>query len=130
MKTEQLLIPIFLVQVLLGFRVVWRMIRTSGGKHITPALRNSEGTLTRKRPSSLAINKQVSLEHEQVSILVPVLNERTRLKQCLDGLIEQGKEVAEIIVVDGGSVDGTQAFVSSYAQRDPRICLIDASPIP
>jgi len=130
LKSKQLLMPIFVIQVLLGFRVMRRMIRTSGGKRISTALRNSERTLTNTRPSSIAINKQVSLGHEQVSILVPVLNERTRLKKCLDGLIEQGEEVAEIIVVDGGSVDGTQAFVSGYAQRDPRICLIDASPIP
>ncbi len=121
--------PICVLQVFLGMRVIWRMIRTSGGKHIVPVLQYVEGTLEDTQPSSL-MSKQTSLEHEQVSILVPVLNERARLKQCLDGLIEQGEAVAEIIVVDGGSVDGSQEFVSSYIQRDQRVCLVDASPIP
>ena len=67
---------------------------------------------------------------ERVSVIVPVLNERARLALCLDGLIAQGDEVAEILVVDGGSSDGTLVLIADYAERDPRIRLIDASPIP
>ena len=63
-------------------------------------------------------------------MVVPVLNERNRLSSCLDGLIAQGEEVAEIVVVDGGSNDGTQQLVCTYAQSDPRVRLVDASPIP
>lgn len=63
-------------------------------------------------------------------MIVPVLNERTRLSPCLEGLINQGSEVAEIVVVDGGSDDGTQQLVCIYAVRDPRVRLVDASPIP
>ena len=67
---------------------------------------------------------------ERVAIIVPVLNEVTRLAPCLDGLVTQGAEVAEIIVVDGGSHDGTQALVISYSRKDSRIRLVDASPVP
>ena len=121
---------IFVMQVLLGLRVMWRMIRTSGGKRITPASHNVEGGIEEAQSSNLPMRKDAVLAHEHVSILVPALNERARLQQCLDGLTEQGAEVAEIIVVDGGSIDGTQEFVCSYIQRDQRICLVDASPIP
>ncbi|HZR42746.1 MAG TPA: glycosyltransferase family 2 protein [Ktedonobacteraceae bacterium] len=70
------------------------------------------------------------LEEERISVLVPVLNEYQRLGPCLEGLLSQGEAVAEILVIDGGSSDGTQQLVSVYSQRDPRIQLVDASPIP
>ena len=63
-------------------------------------------------------------------MIVPVLNEHDRLVPCLEGLIAQGKEVAEIVVVDGGSDDGTQELARAYSQRDLRVRLVDASPIP
>ncbi len=65
-----------------------------------------------------------------VSVLVPVLNEERRLAPCLAGLSAQGPEVAEIVVIDGGSTDGTVALVQRCAQREPRIRLVDASPVP
>jgi glycosyltransferase involved in cell wall biosynthesis len=67
---------------------------------------------------------------ERVSIIVPVLNEVARLGSCLEGLIAQPAEVNEIIVVDGGSTDSTQALVASYSVRDARVELVDASPVP
>ena len=70
------------------------------------------------------------MEDERVAVIVPVLNERDRLSPCLEGLIAQGSEVVEIVVVDGGSDDGTQQLVYTYAQRDTRVRLVDASPIP
>ena len=71
-----------------------------------------------------------SVKDERVTVIVPVLNERDRLSPCLDGLIAQGSEVFEIVIVDGGSDDGTLQLVSTYAQRDTRVRLVDASPIP
>jgi dolichol-phosphate mannosyltransferase len=67
---------------------------------------------------------------DSVSIIVPVLNEVHRLGACLDGLLRQGPEVREIIVVDGGSSDGTQALVAGYARRDARVRLDDVAPVP
>ena len=63
-------------------------------------------------------------------MIVPALNEASRLAACLDGLIAQDIEVAEILVVDGGSQDGTQDLVRRYAARDVRVLLVDASPVP
>ncbi len=67
---------------------------------------------------------------ERVAAIVPVLDERDRLAPCLDGLIAQGCEVAAILVVDGGSVDGTPDLVARYSARDRRVCLVDAGPTP
>jgi dolichol-phosphate mannosyltransferase len=64
-----------------------------------------------------------------VSVILPVLNEAKRIETCLDGLILQPEEVAEILVVDGGSSDGTQAIVDRYRLRDVRVTLVDASPV-
>ena len=63
-------------------------------------------------------------------MLVPVLNEATRLRPCLDGLIAQGEETAEIVVIDGGSTDATAGLVREFAVRDSRVRLIEAGPAP
>jgi dolichol-phosphate mannosyltransferase len=100
-----------LVQALLGASVMLRLARTALGTTI-PAPRAD------------------APPEEGVAILVPVLNERARLAPCLDGLIGQGAAVREILVIDGGSTDGTQSLVRDYMRRDRRVRLIDASPVP
>jgi dolichol-phosphate mannosyltransferase len=124
LKTNRFLILIALAQALLAIRVIWRMVRTAGGERIEPRHHCKGGI---DRPGNGVSN---SYRGEHVSVVVPVLNERNRLSSCLDGLIAQGEEVAEIVVVDGGSNDGTQQLVCAYAQSDPRVRLVDASPIP
>lgn len=106
------LVPVAAAQVALAARVVRRLIRTARSRRIVP-------------PSDAALDAG-----ERISVLVPVLDESARLSPCLDGLIAQGPEVAEMLVIDGGSTDGTQSLVSRYAARDPRLRLIDASPVP
>ncbi len=66
---------------------------------------------------------------DRISVLLPVLNEAKRIPRALDGLIAQPEEVQEILVIDGGSSDGTQSIVASYRAKDPRVRLIDASPV-
>ena len=97
-------------QIVLGIRVIARLIRTARG---TTIQRVEESTTD-----------------ERVTVIVPVLNEADRLRACLDGLVAQAPGVAEILVVDGGSSDGTQEIVREYEARDERVNLIDASPIP
>jgi dolichol-phosphate mannosyltransferase len=124
LKANRFLILIALVQALLAIRVIWRMVHTAGGERIEPP-HHCKGGIDR---SGNGVSNSYRGEH--VSVVVPVLNERNRLSSCLDGLIAQGEEVAEIVVVDGGSNDGTQQLVCAYAQSDPRVRVVDASPIP
>jgi len=65
-----------------------------------------------------------------ISVIVPVLDEAARIAACLHGLLAAGSEVGEILVVDGGSQDGTLARVRECAGNDARVRIIDASPVP
>lgn len=106
-----LLTSLALLQGALGTRVLARLWSTRGGRTIVPT------------PDD-------GMPPGHVSVIVPVLNERERLGPCLDGLTAQPGLVGEILVVDGGSCDGTPELVAAYAAHDPRIRLIDAGPIP
>lgn len=97
-------------QMLAAVRIGWRLLRTSRGKKI----------------ATVSAGETV----QRVSVIVPVLNEENRLGPCLEGLIAQGPAVAEILVVDGGSMDGTHEIVAAAAGRDARVRWIDASPVP
>ena len=97
-------------QALVGIRIIWQLARTARGERIATS--------------------DAPVPGERVTVLVPVLNERARLGPCLAGVIAQPSEVAEILVVDGGSSDGTQDLVSTIAARDHRVRIVDASPIP
>ena len=66
---------------------------------------------------------------ERVTVLLPVLNEANRIDACLTALCQQPEELHEILVVDGGSIDGTQGIVQRHHSVDERVKLIDASPV-
>ena len=70
------------------------------------------------------------LEDTSVSVVVPARNEAARIAPCLDGLRMQGAPLAEVIVVDGGSTDGTAALVDRAASLDARIRRLDEPPRP
>ncbi|MCC6790794.1 MAG: glycosyltransferase [Thermomicrobiales bacterium] len=97
------------IQLVLAIRVLSRMAKSASGSRI--ARSDETGS-------------------ERVSVIVPVLNEEGRLRPCLEGLIAQGDEVAEILVVDGGSADGTRELVARFTERDARVRLLDAQPVP
>jgi dolichol-phosphate mannosyltransferase len=65
-----------------------------------------------------------------VSVIVPTLNEATRIQPCLEGLTRQGYEVREILVVDSHSEDGTGEWVKQMARSDPRFRLTNDDPLP
>lgn len=61
-----------------------------------------------------------------VSVVVTVRNDARGCALVLASLTEQTRSPAEIIVVDGGSTDGTLETVRDAAARDPRVRRIDA----
>ena len=54
-----------------------------------------------------------------VSVLVPVYNDVSRIGKCIDSLLNLNypKELYEIIVIDNGSADGTYEFLSELIQE-------------
>jgi dolichol-phosphate mannosyltransferase len=96
-------------QVLMAARVLGRMVATAGG---------------------VTVRRETQPQEGRIAIVLPVLNERRRIDACLETARTQTEEVVDIVVVDGGSDDGTQAAVRRHAARDPRVRLVDASPVP
>ncbi|WP_432929616.1 glycosyltransferase family 2 protein [Microbispora sp. CA-135349] len=64
-----------------------------------------------------------------VSVVVPAYNRRASLDRCLTSLLVQ-RVAKEIIVVDGGSRDGTLGLLGLYAAHHPRLITLieDAQP--
>ena len=56
-----------------------------------------------------------------LSIIIPIHNEKTFLKRCVDSILSQSFKDLEIICVDDGSTDGSADILKWYIDRDPRI---------
>jgi dolichol-phosphate mannosyltransferase len=98
------------LQLFFAARVVHRMIRTSRGLRIPAARTSTAGAST--------------------TVIVPVLNEVRRLQPCLASLAAQSDVLQEILVVDGGSIDGTQDLVRQMSAKHPRIRLVEVPQAP
>jgi glycosyltransferase involved in cell wall biosynthesis len=67
-----------------------------------------------------------AVQDPTISVVVPCRNEQAHIAQCLESLLPQlAPTVLEVLVVDGGSDDGTRAIVAGFSARDPRIRLVD-----
>lgn len=61
--------------------------------------------------------------HPPVSVVLPTLQERKWIRDCLGSLLAQDyPNIVEILVVDGGSTDGTRELAAGV---DPRIQVLD-----
>ena len=57
----------------------------------------------------------------KLSIIVPVYNVESYLRECLDSLVNQTFKDIEIIIVNDCSPDNSEAIILEYQQKDPRI---------
>ena len=67
------------------------------------------------------------MNFDNVSVIVPVLNEEKYINGCLDSLLKQDypKENLEIILVDGNSNDKTVEIIKKYIQKYDFIKLVN-----
>ncbi len=57
------------------------------------------------------------MSQNKVSVVIPVLNEKGRIEHCLDSFLNQTRMPLEVVVVDGGSTDGTRAVLEEYQDK-------------
>ena len=65
-----------------------------------------------------------------VSILIPARDEAAHIAACVQAALASAGVAVEVLVMDDGSRDGTAAIVESLAERDPRLRLLRAPPLP
>ena len=65
-----------------------------------------------------------------VSVLVPARDEEQGIRACVEAALASVGIDAEVIVLDDHSRDGTAAVVRGMAERDPRLRLASAPPLP
>ena len=62
-----------------------------------------------------------------VTVIIPMLNERHFIGPCVEGFLHQRypADRLEILVIDGGSDDGSREVVGALAAEHPRVRLVD-----
>lgn len=67
------------------------------------------------------------MEKFKVSLILPSLNVKAYMEECLSSAVAQTLQEIEIICVDAGSDDGTLEIIEKYMQRDERIKLLKSN---
>jgi glycosyltransferase involved in cell wall biosynthesis len=62
----------------------------------------------------------------KVTVVIPMMNEKTYIGRCLEAVLEQDYpgDLVEILVVDGGSNDGSAEIVGRYSQQHLNVRLL------
>jgi glycosyltransferase involved in cell wall biosynthesis len=64
----------------------------------------------------------------QTSVIVPVRDEESSIKDLLEGLLSQSSPPFEIVITDGGSRDNTPSLIQQYINRGAPVRLIRGGP--
>ena len=62
---------------------------------------------------------------KKISVIVPFFNSRKTLDRCLNSILAQTYKNFELIAVNDGSTDNSLEIVSSYAEKDNRIKIVN-----
>ena len=62
----------------------------------------------------------------KVSVVIPVRDEESSIRELLDSLLAQTRPPDEIVITDGGSVDATPQIIEDYIRRGAPVRLIRA----
>lgn len=77
-----------------------------------------------KQESKITLN---DIKKPLISIIIPVYNVEKFLNSCLDSVINQTYQNLEIMCVNDGSTDNSLKILEQYAQKEPRINIINQS---
>ena len=60
---------------------------------------------------------KMKLNERKLSIIISVLNARTVLENCIISILNQDYKDFELIIIDGGSIDGTVKVLEEYSDK-------------
>ena len=78
------------------------------------------------KPTCNAVSRGMLQMRKTVSVIMTVKNDRAGCAVTLDSLRAQTRQPDQIIVVDGGSTDGTVDVIDRYAAADSRVVVVQA----
>ncbi len=61
----------------------------------------------------------------KVTVIVPVYNNESYIRECLGSIMKQTMKELEILVVNDGSTDGTLDIIQELVEKDSRIIIYD-----
>lgn len=64
------------------------------------------------------------MEHEKITVIMPVYNPDRYLRPCLDSLINQTFQGFHLIAIDDASTDGSYEVLEEYAKKDDRVTIL------
>ncbi len=64
----------------------------------------------------------------KVSVLIYVLNDGEHIEKCVRSVMEQSLRELEILLIDGGSTDGTLEKIEQLQKKDARIRIVKSKP--
>lgn len=62
----------------------------------------------------------------KVSVILPSLNVKGYIEECVESVLAQTMKEIEVICVDAGSEDGTYEIIENYAHRDDRMVVLQS----
>lgn len=63
----------------------------------------------------------------KVTVIIPAFNVEDYIYDCLISLVKQTLKEIEIIIINDGSTDNTFSIISTFAQYDKRIKIVNQS---
>src|SRR6266481_7606322 len=106
----------------LHFETVWDSMAKAGSKWHTlwpRSYRNTKLSFDRQPPSRAFMSESLH-DDMKVSLVIPVRNEESTLRNLIATIHRQLRQPDEIILVDGGSTDGTISLARQLTADDPR----------
>lgn len=70
------------------------------------------------------VSPSIEMPSPEVSVIMPAFNAEGFIEEAIGSVLRQGVESLELLVVNDGSEDGTEAVIKGMAEKDGRIRLL------